>query len=176
MRHVVLALCLATTGCVTSFDFVPVTQPELARAGRELVNADHARVHTVRGDEQVDANSLFKVDTPDGLHTGPWQLREAALDCGGKQDCKLTQPGEYTISKPHQSVDGDKVTSYVVATVLIAAVSGLVAEHVVCFSDPTCQNTARDALIVTDVAVGVTALATMMVAGFMYAVMRGLNN
>jgi len=64
----------------------------------------------------------------------------------------------------------------VVGTVVVAAVAGLVAEHFVCFSDATCQDTARTALIATDVALGVTAVAVVGVAAFMLAVMKGLNN
>ena len=134
------------------------------------------RFDTTRGDEKVDSNTLFKLDTVNGLHTGPWPLRETALECWGKADCKLTQPGEYTIGKRHQRVDGGKVTPYVAATVVVAALSGLVAEHFVCFSDPTCQDSARTALVVTDVALGVTAIALVGAVGFMAAVMKGLNN
>ncbi len=165
-----------TTGCVTSFDFVPVAQPELARAGHELVNADRATVHTARGDEKVDSKTLFKLDTTSGLHTGPWPLRDTALDCWSNSDCKLAQQGAYAVSKPHRRVDGDTVTSYVVGSVVVAAVAGLVAEHFVCFSDSTCQDTARTGLIVTDVALGVTAVAVVGAAAFMLAVMKGLNN
>lgn len=165
-----------TTGCVTSFDFVPVAQPELARAGHDLVSADRATVHTARGDEKVDSKTTFKVDTTSGLHTGPWPLRETAMDCWSNSDCKLTQPGTYTVSKPHRRVDGDKVTSYVVGTVVVAAVAGLVAEHFVCFSDATCQDAARAGLIATDVALGVVAVAVVGAGMFMVAVMKGLNN
>ncbi|HEY1957453.1 MAG TPA: hypothetical protein VGH28_17665 [Polyangiaceae bacterium] len=161
---------------MTTFDFVPVAQPELARAGRDLTVADRATVHTARGNEKVDAKTIFKVDTPDGKHFGPWPLRQTTIDCSSNPDCKLTQPGTYTVSKPHQRIDGGKVTSYVLGSVAVTALSGLVAEHFVCFSDPTCQDTARTGLVVTDVALGATALAAVLVVGFVAAIMRGLNN
>ncbi len=174
MRHL-LCVLFATTGCVTSFDFVPVAQPDLARAGHELVDAEHATVRTAHGDVKVDANSSFK-HRADGVEKGPWPLRQTALDCWGSTDCKLTEPGDYTISVAHQRVDGGKVTEVVVGTLVVAGLSGLVAEHFVCFSDPRCQDMARSALIATDVVLGVTALAVLGASAFVYAVMKGLNN
>jgi hypothetical protein len=163
-------------GCATSFDFVPVQQPELARSGRELVNAERTKVHTDAGDVKVDSDSLFKARGPDGIEKGPFPLRASALDCWSSVDCALTRPGDYKISVVRHHVDGAKVKEAIAGTLVVAALSGLVAEHFVCFSDATCQDSARAGLVVTDVTLGVITLGVIGAAAFLGAVMRGLNN
>ncbi len=167
---------MAMTGCATSFDFIPVKQPELARSGRELVNTDSTKVHTDAGEVRVDSTSLFKARGPDGIEKGPFPLRAAALDCWSSADCALTRAGDYKISITRHHVDGAKVEEAVAATLVVAALSGLVAEHFVCFSDSTCQDSARTGLVVTDVTLGVVTLGVIGAAAFLAAVMHGLNN
>jgi hypothetical protein len=176
MRTVLCGLCIAMTGCATSFDFVPVRQPELARSGRELIDAERTKVHTDAGEVRVDSKSLFETRGPDGIEKGPFPLRAAALDCRSSADCALTRPGDYKISVTRHHVDGAKVEEVVVGTLVVAALAGLVAEHFVCFSDSTCQDSARTGLVVTDVTLGVVTLGVIGAVAFMAAVMRGLNN
>jgi hypothetical protein len=176
MRSFLCALCLVTTGCATSFDFVPVRQPDLAQSGRALVSAERSKVHTDAGDVKVDAQSMFKARGPDGIEKGPFPLRAAALDCRTSADCALTRPADYKISVVRRRVDGEKVEQVVAGTLVVAALSGLVAEHAVCFSDPTCQDSARAGLVVTDVAIGVVAIGMAGLLVFWGAVMHGLAN
>ncbi|HEY2367911.1 MAG TPA: hypothetical protein VGH87_16045, partial [Polyangiaceae bacterium] len=71
---------------------------------------------------------------------------------------------------------GRDPASFADAESFLAALSGLVAEHFVCFSDPTCQDSARTGLVVTDVTLGVVTLGVIGAAAFLAAVMHGLNN
>ncbi|HEY2368854.1 MAG TPA: hypothetical protein VGH87_20805, partial [Polyangiaceae bacterium] len=121
MRCALCGLCFAMVGCATSFDFVPIKQPELAHSGQALVETDRTKVHTDAGDVRVDSASMFKARGPDGIEKGPFPLRAAALDCRSSADCALTRPGDYKISVTRHHVDGAKVSQAVAGTLVVAA-------------------------------------------------------
>ncbi len=160
MRALLLCLvCLACgTGCTTTYEIVKVPQPEVERAGRDLLERPSA---TVRAED----GRRITVD------------READV-IRGYSSAKLrgftsTGPGDYEVGVRRRVVDKDTVLAVGAVALGLGLTAAFVAAQVTCFSS-WCDDVGKGLFIASDVTLGV--LGTLAVGGFFVAVMRGLSN
>jgi hypothetical protein len=177
MRTTAIAVLLSvgTSACTYTYDYVRVPQPEVERAGHAVLEGSTTTVRTEKGQRigvKGDTNVLHEDPTQ---KVSEFSLRSLADACWGTQSvpCSLTSGGEYKVRVKRTIPDKDAWLAAGLVTLASGVVATYVTAQVTCFSS-WCDDVGKGVFVASDVALG--ALGAFAVAGFWYAVMRGLAN
>ena len=161
MRGVALALVasFACEGCTYTYDYVRAPQPEVERAGHELLTQSRASVRTDRGNRLTVDDETNVLHKDPSAHVSEFTLRSEADGCWGTKSapCTLTSGGDYSIRVKRTIPDKDAWLAGTVITLGLGVVATYVTAQVTCFSS-WCDDVGKGAFIASDV------------------VMRGMNN